>query len=99
MRLKIQCDGKSCKEANMCPILRLGQSSSSSQGISKSLLSQLGIHLLLGKQGKKDSNSLANKLGKNSNLAYLPSARANIRAPTPLAIAIFAAPPPLLRRA
>ena len=68
------------------------------QGISKSLLSQLGIHLLLGKQGKKDSNSLANKLGKNINLAYLLSARANISAPTPVGIVIFAAPPPLLPR-
>ena len=67
------------------------------KGISKSLLSQLGIHLLLGKQGKKDSNSLANKLGKNINLAYLLSARANIRAPTPVGIVIFAAPPLLPR--
>jgi hypothetical protein len=52
------------------------------------LLSQLGIHLILAKQEKIASNSLAKQVDINSNLAYLPSARANIRARTRLAIAI-----------
>ena len=50
------------------------------KSISKSLLSQLGIHIILAKQEKIASNSLAKQLGINSNLANLPSARANIRA-------------------
>ena len=44
------------------------------------MLSQLGIHIILAKQEKIASNSLAKQLGINSNLANLPSARANIRA-------------------
>ena len=50
------------------------------KSISKSLLSQLGIHIILAKQKKIASNSLAKQLGINSNLVNLPSARANIRA-------------------
>ena len=50
--------------------------------ISKSLLSQLDIHIILAKQEKIVSNSLAKQFGINSNLANLPSARANIRAYT-----------------
>ena len=44
------------------------------------MLSQLGIHIILAKQEKIASNSLAKQLGINSNLANLTSARANIRA-------------------
>ena len=44
------------------------------------MLSQLDIHIILAKQEKIASNSLAKQLGINSNLANLPSARANIRA-------------------
>jgi hypothetical protein len=36
---------------------------------------QLGIHLILAKQEKLASNSLANQLGKNRNLAKLTSPR------------------------
>ena len=43
------------------------------------MLSQLGIHIILAKQEKIASNSLAKQLGINSNLANLPSARTNIR--------------------
>ena len=42
--------------------------------------SQFGIHIILAKQEKIASNSLAKQLGINSNLTNLPSARANIRA-------------------
>jgi hypothetical protein len=41
---------------------------------------QLGIHLILAKREKLPSNSLANQLGKNRNLAKLTSSRAYIRA-------------------
>ena len=44
------------------------------------MLSQLGIHIILAKQEKIASNSLAKQLGINNNLANLPSARANMRA-------------------
>ena len=44
------------------------------------MLFQLGIHIILAKQEKIASNSLAKQLGINNNLANLPSARANIRA-------------------
>jgi hypothetical protein len=40
------------------------------------LANQLGIHLILAKQQKIASNSLANQLGKNRNLAKLTSPRA-----------------------
>ena len=39
------------------------------------MLSQFGIHIILAKQEKIASNSLAKQLGINSNLANLPSAR------------------------
>ena len=44
------------------------------------MLSQLSIHIILAKQEKIVSNSLAKQLGINNNLANLPSARANMRA-------------------
>jgi hypothetical protein len=43
-----------------------------------SLANQLGIHLILAKQEKLISNSLANQLDKNRNLAKLTSPRARI---------------------
>jgi hypothetical protein len=48
--------------------------------LSKSLVNQLGIHLILAKQEKMASNSLANQLGKNRNLAKLTSPRVYMRA-------------------
>ena len=50
------------------------------KSISKSLLSQLSIHIILTKQEKIASNSLSKQLDINSNLANLSSARVNIRA-------------------
>jgi hypothetical protein len=47
---------------------------------SNSLVGQLGIHLVLAKQEKLASNSLANQLGKNRNLAKLTSPRVYMRA-------------------
>jgi hypothetical protein len=44
------------------------------------LANQLGIHIILAKQEKLASNSLANQLGKNRNLAKLISPRAYMRA-------------------
>jgi hypothetical protein len=44
------------------------------------LANQLGIYLVLAKREKLDSNSLANQLGKNKNLAKLTSPRACMRA-------------------
>jgi hypothetical protein len=41
-----------------------------------SFANQFGIHLILAKQEKLASNSLANQLGKNRNLAKLTSPRA-----------------------
>jgi hypothetical protein len=43
------------------------------------LANQLGIHLILAKREKLSSNSLANQLGKNRNLAKLTSPRAYMR--------------------
>jgi hypothetical protein len=43
------------------------------------LANQLGIHIILAKQEKMASNSLANQLGKNRNSAKLTSPRAYIR--------------------
>jgi hypothetical protein len=40
------------------------------------LVNQLGIHLILAKQEKLTSNTFANQLGKNRNLAKLTSPRA-----------------------
>jgi hypothetical protein len=47
---------------------------------SDSLSNQLGIHLNFGKREKLPSNSLANQLEKNRNLAKLTSPRAYMRA-------------------
>jgi hypothetical protein len=44
------------------------------------LANQLGIHVILAKQEKLASNSLANQLGKNRNLEKLTSSRAYMRA-------------------
>jgi hypothetical protein len=52
------------------------------------LANQLGIYLILGKQEKLASNSLANQLGKNRNLAKLTSPRAYIRTRIVVAIAV-----------
>jgi hypothetical protein len=46
------------------------------------LANQLGIHLILAKREKLPSNSLANQLGKNRNLAKLTSPRAYMRVPS-----------------
>jgi hypothetical protein len=43
------------------------------------LANQLGIYLILAKREKLASNSLANQLGKNRNLAKLTSPRAYMR--------------------
>jgi hypothetical protein len=43
------------------------------------LANQLGIHLILAKQEKLVSNSLASQLGKNRNLAKLTSPRVYMR--------------------
>jgi hypothetical protein len=53
------------------------------------LANQLGIHLILAKQEKLASNSLANQLGKNRNLTKLTSSRAYMRAQIVVAIGIF----------
>jgi hypothetical protein len=52
------------------------------------LANQLGIHLSLAKREKLPSNSLANQLGKNRNLAKLTSPRAYMRARIVVAIAV-----------
>jgi hypothetical protein len=44
------------------------------------LANQLNIHLILAKQEKLASNSLAKEFGKNRNLAKLTSPRAYMRA-------------------
>jgi hypothetical protein len=44
------------------------------------MANQLGIHLILAKQEKMASNSLANQLGKTRNLAKLTSPYAYMRA-------------------
>jgi hypothetical protein len=50
------------------------------KSISKCLPNQLGIHLILVKQEKLCSNSLASNLANFSNLANLPPPRAYLRA-------------------
>jgi hypothetical protein len=45
-----------------------------------SLANQLGIHIILAKQEKLASNSLANQLSKNRSLAKLTSPHAYMRA-------------------
>jgi hypothetical protein len=52
------------------------------------LVNQLGIHLILAKQEKMVSNSLANQLGKNRNLAKLTSPRVYMRARIVVAIGV-----------
>jgi hypothetical protein len=49
---------------------------------------QLDIHIILAKQEKLISNSLANQLGKNRNLAKLTSPRAYMRARIVVAIVV-----------
>jgi hypothetical protein len=51
------------------------------------LENQLGIHIILEKQEKLASNSLANQLGKNRNLEKVTSPRAYMRAR--IVVAIF----------
>jgi hypothetical protein len=52
------------------------------------LANQFGIHLILAKREKMASNSLANQLGKNRNLAKLTSPRAYMRAQIVVAIGL-----------
>jgi hypothetical protein len=52
------------------------------------LANQLGIHLILAKREKLSSNSLANQLGKNRNLAKLTSPRAYMRVRIVVAIGV-----------
>jgi hypothetical protein len=52
------------------------------------LANQLGIHLILAKQEKIASNSLANQLGKNKNLAKLTSPHLYMRARIVVAIVV-----------
>jgi hypothetical protein len=52
------------------------------------LANQLGIYIILAKQEKLASNSLANQLGKNRNLAKLTSPRAYMRAGIVVAIVV-----------
>jgi hypothetical protein len=52
------------------------------------LANQLGIYLVLAKQEKIASNSLANQLGKNRNLAKLTSPRADMRARIVVAVVV-----------
>jgi hypothetical protein len=53
------------------------------------LANQFGIYLILAKREKLASNSLANQLGKNRNLAKLTSPRAYMRARIVVAIGVF----------
>jgi hypothetical protein len=55
---------------------------------SNSLTNQLDIHIILAKQEKWASNSLANQLGKNRNLTKLTSPRAYMRARIMVAIVV-----------
>jgi hypothetical protein len=55
---------------------------------SNSLTNQLGIHLILAKREKLASNSLANQLGKNRNLATPTSPRAYMRVQIMVAIGV-----------
>jgi hypothetical protein len=55
---------------------------------SNSLANQLGIYLILTKRQKLPSNSLANQLDKNRNLAKLTSPRAYMRAWIVVAIGV-----------
>jgi hypothetical protein len=55
---------------------------------SNSLANQLGIHLILAKQEKLDSNRFANQLGKNRNYAKRTSPRAYMRARIVVAISV-----------
>jgi hypothetical protein len=52
------------------------------------LANQFGIHLILSKREKLASNSLANQLGKNRNLAKLTSPHAYMRARIVVAIGV-----------
>jgi hypothetical protein len=52
------------------------------------LTNQLGIHLILAKREKLASNSLANQLGKNRNLATPTSPRAYMRVQIMVAIGV-----------
>jgi hypothetical protein len=52
------------------------------------LANQLGIHLILAKQEKLASNSLANQLGKNRNLAKFTSPRTYMRTQIVVAIGV-----------
>jgi hypothetical protein len=52
------------------------------------LANELGIHIILAKQEKLASNSLANQLGKNKNLAKLTSPHAYMRARIAIAIVV-----------
>jgi hypothetical protein len=52
------------------------------------LAKQLGIHLILAKQEKLASDSLANQLGKNRNLAKFTSPRVYMRARIVVAIVV-----------
>jgi hypothetical protein len=52
------------------------------------LLNQFGIHIILAKQEKLASNSLANQLGKNINLEKITSPRAYMRARMVVAIVV-----------
>jgi hypothetical protein len=56
---------------------------------SNRLANQLGIHLILAKQEKVASNSLANQLCRNRNLAKLTSPRAYLRVRIMVAIVVF----------
>ena len=58
------------------------------KSISKSLLNEVAILENLAKQENFVSNSLGNKVGIFSNLAFLPSARASLRARIRLRIAV-----------
>jgi hypothetical protein len=52
------------------------------------LANQLGIYIILAKQEKLPSNSLANQLDKNRNVAKLTSPRAYMRAQIVVAIVV-----------
>jgi hypothetical protein len=52
------------------------------------MANQIGIHIILEKQEKIVSNSLANQLGKNRNLAKLTSPSAYMRARIVVAIVV-----------
>ena len=58
------------------------------KSISRSLLNEVGILENLAKQENFVSNGLGNKIGIFSNLAFLPSARASLRARIRLRIAV-----------